>query len=113
MIDIKPPIKLDHLKALTDDTGILQHTKYSIPNRKEGYTTDDNARALGACIKFLQFHDDSDVSKLANTYLSFLFHMQRHDGKFHNLLVMIVASLMTWGQKTVWDDLSGPVDMLS
>ena len=86
MIDIKPPIKLDHLKALTDDTGILQHTKYSIPNRKEGYTTDDNARALGACIKFLQFHDDSDVSKLANTYLSFLFHMQRPDGKFHNLL---------------------------
>ena len=86
MIDIKPPIKLDHLKALTDDTGILQHTKYSIPNRKEGYTTDDNARALVACLKFLQLHDNSDVSKLVNTYLSFLFHMQRPDGKFHNLL---------------------------
>jgi len=86
VIDIRPPIKLDHLKALTDDAGILQHTKYSIPNRKEGYTTDDNARALVACIKFLQLYDDSDVSKLANTYLSFLFHMQRPDGKFHNLL---------------------------
>ncbi|MCK4478124.1 glycosyltransferase [Candidatus Bathyarchaeota archaeon] len=85
-MNIKPPIKLDSLKALTDDTGILQHTKYSIPNRKEGYTTDDNARALIACIKFLQFHNDSDVSKLATTYLSFLFHMQRPDGKFHNLL---------------------------
>jgi len=81
-----PPIKLDHLKALTDDTGILQHTKYSVPNRKEGYTTDDNARALVACVKLLQLHDDPDVSKLANTYLSFLFHMQRPDGKFHNLL---------------------------
>ncbi len=86
MIDIRPPIKLDNLKALTDDTGILQHSKYSIPNRKEGYTTDDNARALITCIKFLQLYDDSDVSKLANTYLSFLFHMQRPDGKFHNLL---------------------------
>ena len=86
MIDIKPPIKLDHLKALTDDTGIIQHTKYSIPNRKEGYTTDDNARALVACAKFLRLHRDSDVSNLANTYLSFLFHMQRPDGKFHNLL---------------------------
>jgi hypothetical protein len=85
-MNIKPPIKLDRLKALTDDTGILQHTKYSIPNRKEGYTTDDNARALVACTKFLQFHNDSDVSKLATTYLSFLFHMQRPDGKFHNLL---------------------------
>ena len=86
MINIKPPIKLDHLKALTDDTGILQHTKYSIPNRKEGYTTDDNARALVACIKFLKLHNDSDVSKMVNTYLSFLFHLQRPDGKFHNLL---------------------------
>ena len=86
MIDIKPPIKIDHLKALTDDTGILQHAKYSIPNRKEGYTTDDNARALVACIKFLQLHEDSDVSNLPNTYLSFLFHMQRPDGKLHNLL---------------------------
>jgi hypothetical protein len=86
VIDIRPPIKLDHLEALTDDTGILQHTKYSIPNRKEGYTTDDNARALVTCIKFLQRYEDSDVSKLANTYLSFLFHMQRPDGKFHNLL---------------------------
>ena len=84
--DIKTPVKLDHFKALTDDTGILQHTKYSIPNRKEGYTTDDNARALVACLKFLQLHDDSDVSKLANTYLSFLLHLQRPDGKFHNLL---------------------------
>jgi hypothetical protein len=86
VIDIKPPIRLDFLKALTDDTGILQHTKYSIPNRKEGYTTDDNARALIACIKFLQLNDDSNVRELANTYLSFLFHMQRTDGKFHNLL---------------------------
>jgi hypothetical protein len=86
VIDIRPPIKLDHLKALTDDAGIFQHTKYSIPNRKEGYTTDDNARALVACIKFLQLNGDSDVSKLANTYLGFLFHMQKPDGKFHNLL---------------------------
>ena len=31
---------------LTDDTGILQHAIFTIPNRGEGYTTDDNARAL-------------------------------------------------------------------
>jgi len=83
---IKPAIRLDYLKTLTDDTGILQHTKFSIPNRKEGYTTDDNARALITCTKFLQLCDDSDAKKLANTYLSFLFHMQRPDGNFHNLL---------------------------
>jgi len=31
---------------LTDDTGILQHAIFSVPNCSEGYTTDDNARAL-------------------------------------------------------------------
>ena len=31
---------------MTDDTGILQHAIFSVPNSLEGYTTDDNARAL-------------------------------------------------------------------
>lgn len=86
MTIINKTIKLDGLKALTDDTGIMQHTKFSIPDRKEGYTTDDNARALIACMRFLRLHDDSDAKKLASTYLSFLLHMQRSDGRFHNLL---------------------------
>ena len=41
-----PGLKLDHINALTDDTGVLQHAIYTVPNRGEGYTTDDNARAL-------------------------------------------------------------------
>jgi glycosyltransferase involved in cell wall biosynthesis len=41
-----PDLKLDHLNALTDDTGMFQHAIFTIPNRAEGYTTDDNARAL-------------------------------------------------------------------
>src|ERR1700688_4534305 len=41
-----PPLKLSHVNALTDDTGMLQHAIFTIPNRAEGYTTDDNARAL-------------------------------------------------------------------
>jgi len=39
-------LKLDHLHRLTDDTGMLQHAIFTVPNRCEGYTTDDNARAL-------------------------------------------------------------------
>ena len=31
---------------MTDDTGMLQHAIFSVPNAVEGYTTDDNARAL-------------------------------------------------------------------
>ena len=41
-----PELKLNHLARLTDDTGILQHSIFTIPNYSEGYTTDDNARAL-------------------------------------------------------------------
>jgi hypothetical protein len=81
-----PPIKLDHLKALTDNAGILQHAKYSIPNRSEGYTTDDNARALIACIKHNHRYDDAEMENLETIYLGFLVHMQRSNGQFRNLL---------------------------
>src|SRR6266850_1163332 len=46
LLDQLPELKLDHLNRMTDDTGILQHSIFTIPNRREGYTTDDNARAL-------------------------------------------------------------------
>src|SRR5712672_2406038 len=46
LLDQLPELKLDHLNRLTDDTGMLQHAIFTIPNRGEGYTTDDNARAL-------------------------------------------------------------------
>lgn len=81
-----PPIKLDFLRALTDDTGMFQHAKYSIPIRKEGYTTDDNARALIACTKYFSLFKDSEVKKLIDIYLGFLLYMQRSDGRLHNFL---------------------------
>ncbi len=81
-----PPIKLDHLKTLTDDTGVLQHAKYSTPRRSEGYTTDDNARALIVCIRYHRLHCSHETEKMIDIYLSFLLHMQRLDGKLHNLL---------------------------
>lgn len=81
-----PPIKMDYLKALTDETGVLQHANYCIPKRTEGYTTDDNARALIACTKCNRLKKDSKVEALANVYLAFLNHMQKPEGSFHNYL---------------------------
>ena len=80
------PIKLDFVRALTDDVGMLQHSKYATPNKKEGYTTDDNARALIACTNYLMLFNDTSVKRLIDTYLSLLFYMQRSDGKMHNYL---------------------------
>lgn len=81
-----PPIRIDYLKALTDNTGIFQHAKYCIPKRNEGYTTDDNARALIACINIYRLRMDPEVKDLASVYLAFLYHMQKPDGIFHNYL---------------------------
>ena len=80
------PIKLDFVRALTDDLGMLQHSKYATPNKKEGYTTDDNARALIACTNYFMLFNDTSVKRLIDTYLSLLFYMQRSDGKMRNYL---------------------------
>ncbi len=45
-VDNLPAVKLNHLGRMTDDTGMLQHALFAVPNYHEGYTTDDNARAL-------------------------------------------------------------------
>jgi hypothetical protein len=81
-----PPIKIDYLKAFTDDTGVFQHAKYCIPKRSEGYTTDDNARALIAATKYHRLKNGPDMERLVNVYLAFLNHMQKPDGNFHNYL---------------------------
>jgi hypothetical protein len=82
-----PPLKLDFIISLTDDTGLLQHAKFGIPRREKGYTTDDNTRALIALTKYFQVNGSSEiVDRLIDTYLSFVFHMQRKDGKMRNLL---------------------------
>ncbi|RIE02603.1 hypothetical protein D3H35_18140 [Cohnella faecalis] len=42
-----------HLRRLTDDTGLLEHALGRVPRRREGYTTDDNARALWTVTEWL------------------------------------------------------------
>jgi hypothetical protein len=68
-----PPLKLDHLRHLTDDTGIFQHAIFTIPNYREGYTTDDNARALmvSALLEEFGIHEATD---LATRYLAFTWY---------------------------------------
>jgi hypothetical protein len=81
-----PSIIFSWLQGLTDDTGIFQHAKASIADRREGYTTDDNARALIAALKYHRLSGDEQAMTLARTYLSFLLHMQKEDGRVHNFL---------------------------
>jgi len=82
-----PEMKLDHLKTLTDDTGILQHATHTVPNRDHGYCTDDNARALMIAAMGREFsHTDSMCfDSLSSQYLSFLLHsFSDEKGRFRN-----------------------------
>jgi glycosyltransferase involved in cell wall biosynthesis len=81
-----PSLKLDHLALLTDDTGIIQHAAYGVPNRLLGYSTDDAARALVVALMQYEQTEDPVCLGLINTYLSFMQYQQLPDGRFHNFL---------------------------
>ncbi|WP_194774579.1 glycosyltransferase family 4 protein [Pararhodonellum marinum] len=81
-----PTFSLDHIKRLTDDTGIIQHAKFGIPNLKEGYCLDDNARALLMVLMAYRETKDKSTLNLAPIYLSYIHYMQNEDGTFRNFL---------------------------
>jgi glycosyltransferase involved in cell wall biosynthesis len=103
-LDQLPDLKLDHFHHLTDDTGMLQHAIFTIPNRGEGYTTDDNARALIFSVLLERLQDDhlrkdqvgqfdfpaseSTAANSVGVYLSFLEHaFNPAKGRFKNFLL--------------------------
>lgn len=83
-----PEVKLDHLTRLTDGFGILHHARYSRPERRFGYSLDDNARALMVCAQYYAKNPKDEVLKLMQTYLDFMRFMQRKNGTFARLANM-------------------------
>ena len=75
-LDRLPAIKLDHLYRMTDHTGIVEHAVFVVPNYTEGYTTDDNARALivTTLLEDLGIRAPDGSVDLASRYLAFLWH---------------------------------------
>ena len=81
-----PDLKLNHVNALTDDTGMLQHAIFTISNRAEGYTTDDNARALIFAVQLGQTAESGNPD-WPFRYLAFLEHAFNPEKKrFRNFL---------------------------
>lgn len=85
-LQIMPPFSLAHINRLTDDTGIIQHAKFGIPNLKEGYCLDDNARALLMSLMAYKQLKDMRALELSPIYLSYIHYMQNPDGSFRNFL---------------------------
>ncbi|HER08098.1 MAG TPA: glycosyltransferase, partial [Bacteroides sp.] len=69
---ILPSFSLTHINRLTDDTGIIQHAKFGIPNLKEGYCLDDNSRALLMVLMAYRQMKDSRALELSPVYLSYI-----------------------------------------
>lgn len=84
-----PPVHLEHLRTLTDSTGILQHATFDVPRYEDGYCLDDNARALllTALLDEAGTEDPQVVRALATRYLAFVSHSFNKDaGRFRNFL---------------------------
>ena len=84
-----PEIKFDHLKIMTDDTGIFQHASHTIPKRHHGYCTDDNARALVATAMAYKYSSSKNVwlDSLSSRYLSFILDAYNEEnGRFRNFM---------------------------
>ncbi|MBI2033825.1 MAG: glycosyltransferase [Candidatus Liptonbacteria bacterium] len=81
-----PPIKLDHLKRLTDDLGIFHFAKYSKPEKRFGYSLDDNARALLVAVMHYRKNPEPEILELIKTYLKFIRFVQRPTGNFANIV---------------------------
>jgi glycosyltransferase involved in cell wall biosynthesis len=101
--DTLPAFDTSHLSSMTDDTGILQHAIFSLPNCLEGYTTDDNARALIVTTLASEspFCNRHEYATLSRRYLAFLwlaFHEKT--GRFRNFL----------SYNRVWQDEVGSED---
>lgn len=96
-----PPIRLDHLRRMTDSTGLIQHARFTLPHYPEGYCTDDNARALALVVTLQSIERralsvesqaaDSTLSArcltLTSTYASFLnAAFNPETGQFRNFM---------------------------
>ena len=77
-----PTPRFDHLRSLTDPTGLWEHAEFSTPREEHGYCTEDNARAL--IVVSRQPGSAGDLTDLAAIYLEFVLEARTATGAFRN-----------------------------
>jgi hypothetical protein len=81
-----PLLRLSHLRTLTNNSGIIQHGWFSMPNEQTGYCTDDNCRAFLVAVQAYQRLPDPELLRLIGIYLSFLRAAHNDKGTFRNFM---------------------------
>ena len=68
-----PEFSTAHLAHLTDDVGLIQHTKFSVAHRRHGYCLDDNARALVVMAELASHREWTTAEeRMSRTYAAFI-----------------------------------------
>ena len=101
-----PDLNIEHLRVLTDETGVLQHARYTVPRYDAGYCLDDNARALLAMtyIEDTSTAARSEVRGLSSRYLAFVAHaFNEETGRFRNFM----SYTREWSEATGSEDSHG------
>lgn len=91
------------VRRLSDNTGILQHSRFAVPDRDHGYCLDDNARAL----LLLCLADDLPLKlrrRYGTVYAAFMQHAwNANEGRFRNFM----AFNRSWLEDVGSDDSNG------
>ncbi|HEX7452703.1 MAG TPA: glycosyltransferase family 4 protein, partial [Polyangiaceae bacterium] len=83
-----PELGFQHLKRMSDSTGMLQHARFTLPNYAEGYCIDDNARALMLTVQLeKRGAGGEELAALGTRYASFVDYAYNAElGKFRNFM---------------------------
>jgi hypothetical protein len=84
LANLKPDIAA--VERMSDATGMLQHSIYSVPDRRHGYCIDDNARALILMCRIDEI-DPGLRAKWTSVYAAFVQHAWNADARrFRNFM---------------------------
>lgn len=79
-------VSLDGVRRMSDSCGMLQHSVFSLPDRRHGYCVDDNARAL-MLMHRMPGAPDAERQALTSVYAAFVAHAWNPDiGRFRNFM---------------------------
>ena len=94
---------LSAVERMSDSTGMLQHSIYSVPDRRHGYCIDDNARAL-ILMSAMDDLDEVTRDKWTTVYASFVQYAWNPDKRrFRNFMNFD----RTWCEETGSEDSNG------
>lgn len=82
-----PSLSLDHLRVMSDDTGLFQHAVHSVPDRSHGYCVDDNARGLLLSTTLNRLAEQRLPETMTSAFAAFVQHAWNPDTRrFRNFM---------------------------